>query len=720
LFNSRKIDTFKILSGYENTKQFVASVNAAADDHRNEFGFLADSVYEEFARNNCLYVLVDCADQEPVYCGHLLFSQRYPRARVVQMFVLKQYRRHQLASRLINYFCSELTDKGFTSVYASVAEDLQEANAFWGKHQFHIQKMKKGGEARRRVILCRCRELDSPQLFPTSGMSTSNPLGLAVSSSAAVSMFLLDLNVLFDLSGPRRTRHSEAVGLFQIERLNLCKLAVSNEARKELHRTATPGKLDPMEGVIDVLPSFPLSKSGPHEQVFKDLAAIVFPAKQELSANDKSDLLHIATAVQHGLSGLITRDEALLSAGKKIQDAYGVSILSPDAFVLNEFTSQESSYEGEDDKAPLVLRSVEVAEYSSIHALLGKQNITASQIASEWLPTGANGRVVQRFAVWAKDTAIGYVTWALSARAATISARIVVDMEHFSSSDAARIMLTYLVEQQPQQGPRQINLEIPPSQAVVREAAISFGFHGSPKQSEFCKIMLGGVMTPDSWGMLQSKLLSNSNIKLPDSIPLYQHQNQQIQVITPDQNRRFITLDELESLLSPALLCLPGRPAVIVPIQRRFSEPLLGHSEQASLLPESRVSLYQERRYISASKTLRYFKRGTLVLFYESKGRGALIAIARVRHAYLKPADDIQHEDLEHSVLTRGDVRSIGKANVKTITEFDNIFKLPCQVPLATLRVIGCGEAHQLLSTHPISDKQLQGILHEAFNSTHQ
>ncbi|NDP49362.1 MAG: GNAT family N-acetyltransferase [Sulfuriferula multivorans] len=552
-------NSFEILSRFELTRSFLDHVRSAADAHRDALGFLPASVYVEFSRNDCLYVLVENTPKGQQYAGHLLFTQRYPSARIVQMFTAPQYRRKSLAVRLLDHFRNNLTDAGFTSIYASVAEDLVEANAFWAKQQFHIQCIKKGGETRKRRILRRCHELDSPQLIPLSGLNKYNPLGLPAPLTTSDSFFLLDLNVLFDLTGPRRIRHKEAVSLFQAERMDLCKLAISNEIREELHRTATPGKLDPMEGFVDILPSVPIKAFDQNDALFKDLALTVFPLKTELTKNDKSDLCHIATAIQYSLAGLITNDGAVLEAGPEIRAKHGIEILSPAAFTLESLVYQDSAFEGT-GSTELTLCMVDDEDAVEIHAFLSKQGVSTSRVASEWLPTGASSHIASRFGVWANDALVGYVTWSAAAKSATIVARIAVEASSAASADAARIMLTFLLEQLPKQGPKRINLEIPRLQPVAREVAIKLGFRGAPDQIGLYKIVLGAVLTNQSWVKFQELLQLNNQIKLPDSIPDFQHPDQQIPIIGPDGNRRYVTLDELESLLAPALLCLPGRP----------------------------------------------------------------------------------------------------------------------------------------------------------------
>ncbi|MGR2682402.1 GNAT family N-acetyltransferase [Chromobacterium haemolyticum] len=714
------VDTFRVLSQFSEIKSYLGQVCSAADAHKEALGFLPSRVYEEFARKECIYVLVVDMLDGTRYAGHLIFSQSYPTAKIIQMFVDPDFRRNRAATFLLDKFKSVLADAGFTSIYAGVAEDLTVANAFWERQQFYVQRVKKGGEARKRVILYRCHELDSPQLFPRSGLDKYNPLGLQSLSIGSDLLFLLDLNIVFDLTGPRRIRHSKAVGLFQAERSNLCKLAVSDELRAELRQTATPGRTDPMEGFIDILPEVPLCQYASIEPLLAELRKIVFPEKEELSRNDKSDLRHIATAIQHGLAGLITNDEAILSASRSIREKYGIELISPDAFLATRIEPQNSAFEGKEN-VELRIYSVDSQHSEEVHSFLKSQEIPTSQIAAAWLPTGLSTLVAMRFGVWAGQELVGYITWSNALAATTVTARMVVKKDHATATDAGRVMLSLLIDQLPENTSAvRIDLELPMSLPAVRETAITLGFRGTPGQTGLYKVALGGVLTEQTWAEHRERLARNSSIRLPDKIPKFHSPDQQVSVVGPDGDRRFIMLDELESLLSPTLLCLPNRPAVITPIQRGYAEPLLGHSAQASLLPSPRASLFNDRHYMCSPANLKHFKRGTLIFFYESTrrgGRAALVAMARVRQAYLKHCTDLDFEEFEHSVLNDKTIGAVGTSELKTVVIFDNIFVLHREVPLGALKNFGCGSSTKLLTTNPISDAQTQAILQEAFSN---
>ena len=717
------IEQFEIIEGYENTVVFLDQVRDAADAHRNALGFFPYSVYGEFARSGNLYVITEKSSEGSRYAGHLLFDRHYPRAHVRQIFTAPKYRRLGLAKKLVNRLCSLLTDDGFTSIYARVAEDLEDSNIFWEQHDFFVQRVERSRGVRKRKILVRCHELESPQLFPTRDIGHHNPLGLETSRSNAIPLFLLDLNVLFDAAKPRRKLHAKAVSLFQAERMSFCRLAISDEIREELRRTAQNGKTDPMLGYINIFPSFPLLKHKGCDGLVKSLASVVFPDKQEksqLNANDWSDLRHLATVIQNDLAGLITNDGSILEAAPQIKDKYRIEVLSPDAFMLDEKEQAGNTTYETLTHSTLSLLDVSESHELSVRSLLSSLDLSGSDISAGWLPTTtAQGNIAMRYAVWDKDTIVGYIAWSKGYPAGSISAQIAVDETNRDGVNAARVLLIYMLEQQTANEPRKITLELPHHQPYVRELAIEFGFRGTPNHQCLTKLVLGSVFTADTWGICQKKLTENSGVKLPIKAPKYSGVNQQVEIFTPNGNKTYVALDLLETLLSPALLCLYGRPAVITPIQKQFSDPLLGCSPQRSLLPLGSASLFRERHYISSARTLKHFKKGTLILFYESTkggGRAELVSIARVRQAYHKPADSIDNSDFEQSVLTSSSLTNIGKSDVKTVTVFDNIFPLPRPVPMKSLERLGCGRPNDLITTNPITANQLQAILSEAFN----
>lgn len=711
---------YEILGLYEDVAPFLEQIVEAADAHRNALGFFPASVFRDSARRDRLLIITENLPAGRRYRGHILFRPQYPRAHVMQMLTLPEFQRCGLASKLINHLRSQLTQCGFISIYARVAEDLVESNEFWNRQGFYVQRVEKGGATRNRQIHVRCHELASPQLFPTSGIDAGNPLGLIASTGDVVPLFLLDLNVLFDVA-PRRPRHEEAASLFQAERSNFCRLAISTEIREELHRTAHEGRTDPMAAYISLYPSFPLVDTKNCPPLLDELAALIFPARFEsgrLTPNDRSDLRHVATAIQHDLAGLITNDGAILSAAPSIQARYGVEIVSPAAFKVDGSSpSANSAFDTREDTT-LRLNEISKDDELAVRALLSKLSLSGSTIAAGWIPIDAQGRIATCCAIWHNNILVGYATWAAKGGGGTTTIRIAVDETAAQALNAARILLNYMFEKLMIKGSQLIRLELPPKQSHVRELAAGFGFHSTAEHSCLTKLVLGRVMTEGNWQHGRSEMSMKCGLKLPTAPPKFRNADQPIQVFTPNGNQTHVSLDMLETLLSPALFCLPGRPAVMTPIQSKFAAELLGSSPQASLLPHTTASLFHDRHYLSGPRTLRHFKRGTIILFYEStrkSGRAAVVAIGRVREAYLRPVDLLDRDSLEQSVLTTYSLDGIGKSKMKTVTVFDNIFTLPRPVPLSSLKRIGCGTANDLITTRALTDAQFQQILAEAF-----
>ena len=246
------------------------------------------------------------------------------------------------------------------------------------------------------------------------------------------------------------------------------------------------------------------------------------------------------------------------------------------------------------------------------------------------------------------------------------------------------------------------------------------GFCSSSGSRELTKLALGLVATKGTWTRCRSALADLSGLRMAGNLPSYRGMDQQISYVTRNDESGYEPLERIETLLAPMLFCLPGRPAVITPIQHGFAKLLLSHSPQKSLLPAPSSNLFHERHYLSGSQAFNRVKRGTLILFYESKhprGRGEVVAIARVRRVYLKEVSELGAADLDQSVLTPDTVPQIGRSPVKTVMVFDNAFPLISPISLDRLQDLGCGRATDLITTHPISDTQLQSILAEGFKT---
>ncbi len=714
---------FEILDRFNETQDWLEHVACGGDAHKKEFSFVPRGVYREFASRDELFVLLARDDAIPRFAGHLMFSARHPRASIIQMYVAPDFRRHGAASILLAHLVEQLTKHSFIIIYARVAEDLLPANKFWESQRFYVRRVDRGGRTTNRTILVRSRVLDTPQLFPSYDRDDTNPLGLAAAASDDLPLFLLDMNVLFDLK-PRRVRRQDAVALFQAERLNLCRLAISSEIRRELEKTAkTDRSTDPMEAVINTLPCVPISSQQDEDSLFEELARIIFPevtGQGSLSSTQRSDLQHVAAAIRNGLAGLITSDGAILAGAQLIEQRYGVQIRSPGSFQVDQGSFEESSFEPSESVALRLLHVSTDLEPSVRCMLINKVGLSGSKIATSWLSIENSQRITAHYAVFCGGDCLGYITWANWATDANVVLRAAIDETSPHAVEVARILLLDSIQRFCSGSPRKIGLELPERQSILQDIAFGLGFAKS-REGFFVKSALGRVITQRSWVNDRAKLCALGGPKLCVQPPRFVHIRQQVQLHAADGELVHVGLERLESLLSPVLFCLPERPAVITPIWREFADSLLGTSPQQSLLPSGSASLFAERLYVSGKPHVqRFFRPGTIIFFYESShnnGRSQLVAVARVRESYLKNCEKLGVEDMRRSVLTAEQVNAkIGRSPMKTFVSFDNILPIPNPVSLEYLRDLGCGQANQLLTTRPITEEQYQAIIREGFH----
>ncbi len=336
-----------------------------------------------------------------------------------------------------------------------------------------------------------------------------------------------------------------------------------------------------------------------------------------------------------------------------------------------------------------------------------------------WMQSRSDREVATASVVRRGSQILGYMIWpALRQNRATL-VRAVLDEGAPDSRAVARALLTQCLDILAGPGRLSaIHLRVPSRQTTLREIALGLGFCADRGSPDLVKLSLGSVVFAENWNDCRSSLAAFANLKLDSEWPTFRQIDQQLAFVTPNADRRHQPLEKLETLLSPALFCLPRRPAVITPIEYKYAQRLLGHSRQSTLLPESSSNLFSERHFISGRNPYRYLTRGTLVFFYEShppRGKGEIIAIARVRRSYLKSAQSLETSDFARSVLNSETVSEIGSSEMKTVTVFDNLFPLPHPISLERLQSLGCGRATDLITTRPINDTQLQTIVAEAF-----
>lgn len=703
-----------VLQTWKEVEPYVDSVRAASDSNKKSLGFLPASVFANHARRNQLFVAVDSRSQQ--YLGHLLFDLKFPHATVMQMYADPENRRRGVAGQLIDALKELLAAHEFLSIKARVAEDLVESNKFWADAGFIVSKRVAGGETTGRKILVRIHELDTPQLFPPSGLAKrgSDNFGLTAMGSQTLPLYLVDLNVLFDVAH-QRANHEAAVSLFRLAHMGEFKIAISDEAGKELHRTASQDHPDPMRGLIESVPRAALVDNDATERLVEEIALLVFPEKNYpagLKRNDVSDARHVATAISHGAAGFVTRDERIVRVSGELARKYGISVLSVNDFLRPVWP--------EDNKVQFDIGEIsrfEIARYDDagsidIRKFLLSQGVKASDITGKWIPISAGERLVKRVVAKVDDRIVGVCCWSRSAvddRNVTI--RMLADEALSFVMPMADAMLTSVIGECCAAGLSSLSLEVPTGQIAAKEVAYGYGFRADPA-GILRKIATKMIVGPTGWGPLRNQIRTEAQLTLPASMPNWRRYEEPQAIEGADGERRFLSFLDIENLLSPGIFAVEGRPGLIVPIKRRYIERLLGSSRQLTFGPKMQAELSRQRVYLGDPRTLKKYVKGGLLFFYESgvKGEQSIVAVARVVDAFLIRRDKSALESLSMSVLTLDTLPEIGKTHDKAACVFDSVLWLKNPVSIDVLRDIGIKNG-QLITALSLSGDQIQAIL---------
>lgn len=652
--------------------------------------------------------------------GHVLFDYSYPRAAVLQIFSAPEYRGRGVAKGLLSALKVAMRADGFLFIRASVAEDLVESNRFWESSGFYVARRKKGGVTTGRTILDRIHELDSPQLFARSGLTLrpSDSLGIGTQVLATTAAFLIDLNVVFDVAH-QRVHSEDAERILRASHSGACRVLISAEMSTELSRHARDAGTDPMLRMIGAIPRIPVPKDSVLDAMAPAIAKALFPEKQfpsGLSANDRSDIRHLATAISCSASAFITRDQRILDAAGALGRVYGLKVLHPEQlWQLGPSGAQEGLAESGRDGFLEVCSLAESSE--EVREFLIAQGVTPVDIATAWL-TGQHRNcpvTVVRFN--GKPIALSVMA-PPDPQQSHRKLRLAVFDDHDRAGVAARLLLQRACGQVTQEGCMQLNVELLERQHSLKEAAFRLGFRATSTKATMTKLVLAKALTPSNWRTTRDSIHHAARVLLPKDPPAWQGAAQLIELLCPDGERRHVPLSELESLLSPALFCLAGRPATIVSIRPKFSGALLGSHRQQSLAPQMEAATHEERLYLSAPTLLGQFERNGLILFYESQAKGAqaIIAVARIVDAYLIRRDEMGEESLRRSVLSAESLEEIGRAQDKAACLFDNVIFLPNPVPLEFLEKELKYHSARLTSVGRIDPNHASKILEKGFS----
>jgi hypothetical protein len=525
-------------------------------------------------------------------------------------------------------------------------------------------------------------------------------------------VYVVDLNVFFDVV-KRRPREETAGRVFAAGFKNLVRIVVAEEFINELRRSSKPNPTDPVLELALQLPTIPMPSSESTAELVPKLASIVFPYREnKLSVQDRSDLIHLATAIYHTATGFITSEKAILEAAPRIRALYGIEVVDAQQFG----------------------RSVQHAEnpVTAVHARLGANHLRLEPLTPELRPSldalsvpfgvaeAFVGPSQQTLIALLDENVVAAISWSCGDPLKRVfSATVVADEDHPAVETALDAILYRFSQEATKGEPARLRLSIPRGQVITAQLANEQGFReiptGKDKHQITERICFDGVVFPERWREFRSRMEQLSGNRFQEYPPGQTVSDASFEFETEDGKKQDIGLTDIESTMSPICFIFPQRKSVIIPIQPHFAAELLGTSRQRSLLPSHAATLFPQRIYYSTPRSARLLSSGTVVVFYESegdggKGRKAAIAIARIISTTVASKADVPDAQISHGVLDPAGVQRISVGQMIAVTLFDNVIEIPKPVPLKQLRAIGCADRANLVSARSITADHLATI----------
>lgn len=704
---------FEIENRPEHSAELVAIIQAAADSSRAALGFLPAQAYSEALLQQKILVAYARTASGRIYAGHLLHGGTFPHARVFQTYIDSKYRRYGLGTRLLRALVAKLEHDHFLSVKAIVAEDLNDANAFYERNGFAAHGVRVGGQTRNRQLIVRARELETPSFF-SAPLRSSSPAGVVTSTRLMSDdpIYLLDLNVFFDVIR-NRTRTEVAEPIIAAALAHELRVAVTDEFVAELERTSRGRPDDPVLRFARSLPRCSPPGSEDLGRVCDQLAEIVFPDQLRdgvLSDQDRSDLRHLAIASAVNAGGFITSEEAILRRRGELIEKFSLDVVGPAEFASWLSRAPAASLS---EQAPGDLSFQTATVGDELLEFWGNQGVPQDLIRTfgRRSQTAASNMVC----VEAREGSqlIASIVWSEpSTRAVPVGLLVVARQDHAQAKVAIDFLIDYGLRQMSRRGAVRINLYDLPSTPLTRRLAISAGFSLGSKPTlrehgTLTKVALGMCVTGGNADLAAQCLMQLAGMKIDSSA----WSRERIVLTSPQGASELSTLD-FETAFGPCLTLTSSQRGAIVPIRRTFAQDLLG-SAQLSLLPKPEASFLARRTYLGTARSPATLSPGTPIVFYESGkqgGRSAAIAVARVIESNVYRRDSIPDAPRRSSVLTPSSLDAISKQGDVLATTFHHLMIFENPVPLKTLKALGADDPANFITSFKIPSTIVEAI----------
>lgn len=676
---------------------------AIADNYKTEIGFWPPSSLEDAISRGRLIAAVIEQNSKVIPVGFLVFGGVFPTGRIQAVAVSPDHVRGGVAQTLVNSIVAKLEAEGYIAISAKPAKDLQAAQDFYQKNEFEVVRTQQGGKARKREIVVRERLLGSPNLLSALGASAQPKLN--PQSDRSSNLWVIDINVLFDLVKSGRAQYAMAAGIFAAALDGRARVAVTSEFANELDRNSTSEELDPLLELAKALPKLRISAREQLRPLTDEFHQSIFEIGKPSQANTPqalSDCLHMAECVAGNASAFVTSDGILLRNRRLIREKWGLEVVAVEDFhdALSSLVLQENFQPIRGDGFRICMSDSKTA--NGLATALGGANVNATYFADHVV------RVPGKYTTALNDNnkAIGLAASVTPESLGQPQRMLVlVDHDHPRAELVADTLLNQAIDDVGISGLNLIELADVPGQIVVRKAALQAGFSADGQRPELTKAALGVPITSSSFPRVKDQLRLLFGECCSALLPECFNDFEKLQSSDPEGFIR------LEKALSPTLIASNSRRVCVQPIAASYAAELLGTSDQASMLDQFEGAFRSQKIYVSSGRSKNFFRANQIIMFYESSrtgGRGAIVAAARVDNVVTQNKSETGSSDMKRTVLDS--VERFSASKEVTLTGFSSVLRFPRPVPLNKLVEIRATGTQNLQTTTLIATEAAQQI----------
>ena len=711
---------------------YVEQVRDLGDAHRSELGFLPSTAYADAAMKGRLWIAADRTTRD--LAGYLFFGGTYPHLKVFQVYVSPEFRSRGVARTLIEDLKRYGEETYHQTVTAKVATELP-ANRFWQGIGFRVAQQVLGGKTSGRTLNVYLLELNVPSLFreyQDDAVSSAEEVQRITYPSRPILQtpsYVLDLNVFFDVVKNRDA--GEAAQIISSAFNNEIRLSVTPEFVRELERHSQDFDSDPVLEFAKKLPTLPELRPDTVNSLTEALRKVLSPNSIETgrhSANDVSDLIHLASCVHHRAYGFVTRDAAILRHASDLLDIYGLRIMSP-ADLCEPYDAADAPplpITAAVGHLDLRVSELDERERSEAEKFLEDLGIVSSDRAASLTPGTTRSSARLRLVVRAGEELIGIGSWSGRRTAdRDTSGYLYINEDHPNSDNAISCLMEASINcGEPGQLSR-LDLKTSRQQIKTREVALSRGFRpldrpGRDSSGDLTKFSLKDMVTGSNWLWFKQELSKAAGLEIPEKMPGHEElMNTGIFLIeTASGRKRTISLFDFETLISPGALICAGRPAVMIPIREEYASELLTSTGPEIPLFPKEAALRLERAYFSAAGRHGLLTPGKIAVFYISRKRKEAVAAARITFSGNLTKTQAVLNLGRQGVLTEAEIHQRANRNGEiTAFTFDNVIVFRTSIPNRGLKEMGCIGPANLVTAQALSYESLCRIVERAFGA---